>query len=253
MKKYFFKKDKQKGFVAIEVMVSIAIVTLAAIFAIAMMWNYYEDQKINATANNIKLIQKHHESLNYQLLDDFPDNTVSEKDGKYYLMPTRKILTVSPLENSFSNIMSGERIGNILAVGDLTTEECSIIAGKLAPSFYQTFIVSNNASDTSTSNLVKLTPSPVDGNSGRNKVSMSDLIKKCDSIKGNKKVIFRDVMRIDMNLINSLYNKNVEENLVSLSDNYIELKEQLKNNKEKAKKLEQLQQDLIKYRENQFN
>lgn len=244
---------KQKGFVAIELMLIIGVVVLATIFAISMMWNYFNKHKINASINNIKLIQKHQKSLNYQLLNDFPENTVTERNGKYYLMPTRKMITISPLNNTFSNVMQNERIGNIISIGDLETKECIAISGKLAPSFYQTFIVSNNANDNSTTNLVKLNPQPINGNAGRNKVNMSELIKKCNEIRGNKKIIFRDVMQIDIDLINSLYNKDVEENLVSLSDDYVELKEQLKNNKEKAKKLEKLQQDLIKYRENQFN
>lgn len=292
-------KNNQKGWIGIELMMGMTIATVAVVYGMSMLYSFYVTSKIKNMAENIEVIKQNidkNQTTFAKLSDEnylnFSLNVVTKSDNKYYLLPLKKPIETFNYVNNISGAFPGKKIGYTISIKNLDSEECNIIASRLAPKFFETFVVDNSENPVAYNNvvgLVKLVPAPTSQNAGRNKVAVTDLVKKCNTKKQDKQIIFRGIEQFNLEEYRKLgqYSKNIPiyegsqylknqdyeykdyidiileklKNDVSKSlgeereriQGQITYFEKIKEKRDEVLKNVQLQEDLFKYREKRLN
>lgn len=254
----------QKGFVSIETMMVFAIATIAGVMTMVFLLNYFDTERSKIMAENINMIRNFSEKTNFDFANlnnenykYLPQNVVMENRGKLILMPLRKEISGYEFINTISPFKAGERIGYSLSINNLTDKECNIIAGSLAPRFFETFIINNNENPATVDDLnklVRLTPEPTEGNIGRNKVNMPHLVELCKADSNTKQVVFRDVYKIDIASYKIQNNETIQQDLNTaggkgVDEIYSKYLNLVKERKNELSNHLSMYNDLYKYRE----
>lgn len=256
MIKKMYNKKLNKGFVSLEIMFGVVVVSTALIFGVSLLTNYLKTEKARATAENIELIKNFAKKTNFDFANlngttmQYVPEKIVIKNGNndLFLLPLKKPLKTYPYyNNSISNFKRNEKIGFTLSLKNLSNLECNIIAPRIATKFYETYIVPNNVDATSLSDtryLVHLIPRPTINTQGRNKVQTSKVIELCASDKEDRQIVVRDIDHFDLKVyLNQSSTVNEQEYRRLLNDNNINLTSY------KRKEIEEILQNKIKVEE----
>lgn len=264
-----YDKKLNKGFISLEIMFGVVVVSTALIFGVSLLTNYLKTEKARATAENIELIKNFAKKTNFDFsnLNSTTIQYVPEKiviknsNNDIFLLPLKKPIKTYPYyNNNISNFKRDEKIGFTLSLKNLNNLECNIIAPRVATKFYETYIVPNNVDATSLNDkryLVHLIPRSTINMQGRNKVKTSKVVELCASNKEDRQIVMRDIDPFDLNVyLNQSSSVNEQEYQRLLNDNTINLTsykrkeiEDILQNKRKVEEDYKFYQDSLNFRE----
>lgn len=264
-----YDKKLNKGFISLEIMFGVVVVSTALIFGVSLLTNYLKTEKARATAENIELIKNFAKKTNFDFsnlngttIQYVPEKIViKNSNNDIFLLPLKKPIKTYPYyNNNISNFKRDEKIGFTLSLKNLNNLECNIIAPRVATKFYETYIVPNNVDATSLNDkryLVHLIPRSTINMQGRNKVKTSKVVELCASNKEDRQIVMRDIDPFDLNVyLNQSSSVNEQEYQRLLNDNTINLTsykrkeiEDILQNKRKVEEDYKFYQDSLNFRE----
>lgn len=264
-----YNKKLNKGFISLEIMFGVVVVSTALIFGVSLLTNYLKTEKARATAENIELIKNFAKKTNFDFsnlngatIQYVPEKIViKNSNNDIFLLPLKKPIKTYPYyNNNISNFKRDEKIGFTLSLKNLNNLECNIIAPRVATKFYETYIVPNNVDATSLNDkryLVHLIPRSTINMQGRNKVKTSKVVELCASNKEDRQIVMRDIDPFDLNVyLNQSSSVNEQEYQRLLNDNTINLTsykrkeiEDILQNKRKVEEDYKFYQDSLNFRE----